>query len=59
MMPRARFLLPVLALLLALPLACQEVKTQDPLTELTSNRNIRFGMPGPAVAGSAFRIPVQ
>jgi len=47
-MPRKRYLLPVLALLLALPLACQEVKSKDPLTELTSNRNIRFGMPGPA-----------
>jgi hypothetical protein len=39
MMPRTRYLLPVLALLLALPLAGQEP---------SANRNIRFGMPGPA-----------
>jgi len=48
MMPRTRYLLPVLALLLALPLACQEVKPQELQSEPSGNRNIRFGMPGPA-----------
>jgi len=33
MMPRKRYLLPVLALLLALPLACVEVTQQDPKDE--------------------------
>jgi hypothetical protein len=36
MMPRTRYLPPVLALLLALPLACQEVKTQEPQPEPSS-----------------------
>jgi len=46
MIHRKRYLPAVLALLLALSLAWQEVKTQEPQPEPGANRNIRFGMPG-------------
>lgn len=45
-----RLLLPLSALLLLLPLACQQEKEPNKAPDEPVNRNVRFGMPSPAKA---------
>jgi endonuclease G len=56
MISTPRCLFPLLALLGVLPVACQQARETDrPSGETNLNRNIRFGMPGPATPDAADR----